>query len=118
MAECIFCMVANGEIPAKVVFDDGDIMAFDDIAPQGPVHALIIPKHHYAHMGDHVPADLMAKLFAAAPRVAEIKGIAESGYRVIVNNGRNAAQTVGHLHIHVIGGQPMAHGMVRFENVE
>jgi histidine triad (HIT) family protein len=118
MSECIFCMIANGDIPAKVVLDEGDILAFDDIAPQGPVHTLIIPKHHYSDMGDAVPAELMATIFSAVPRVAAMKGIAESGYRVIVNNGRDAAQTVGHLHVHVIGGNPMAHGMVHFVDVD
>ncbi len=116
MSDCIFCMIANGDIPAKIVLDEGDILAFDDIAPQGPVHTLIIPKHHYAHMGDSVPSEMMAALFSAVPRIAAMKGIAENGYRVIVNNGRDAAQTVGHLHVHVIGGKPMAHGMVRFES--
>ncbi|TDB39712.1 MAG: HIT domain-containing protein [Actinobacteria bacterium] len=118
MSDCIFCMIANGDIPARVVLDEGDIMAFDDIAPQGPVHTLIIPKHHYAHMGDDVPSGMMAALFSAVPRIAAMKGIAESGYRVIVNNGADAAQTVAHLHVHVIGGKPMAHGMVRFESGE
>lgn len=116
MSDCIFCMVANGDIPAKVVLDDGDILAFDDIAPQGPVHTLIIPKQHFANMGDDVPAEVMEAIFSAVPRVAAMKGVADSGYRVIVNNGRDAAQTVGHLHVHVIGGAPMAHGMVRFED--
>ena len=118
MSECIFCMIANGDIPAKVVLDEGLIMAFDDIAPQGPVHTLIIPKHHYAHMGDALPSEVTEALFSAVPRVAAMKGIADSGYRVIVNNGSDAAQTVGHLHVHVIGGKPMAHGMVRFEDTE
>jgi histidine triad (HIT) family protein len=118
MSECIFCMIANGDIPAKVVLDEGPVLAFDDIAPQGPVHTLIIPKHHYAHMGDSVPSEVTAALFSAVPRVAAIKGIDASGYRVIVNNGRDAAQTVGHLHVHVIGGKQMAHGMVRFEDTE
>lgn len=118
LSECIFCMIANGEMPARVVLDEADIMAFDDVAPQAPVHTLIIPKHHYAHMGDNVPPQTTLSLFSAVPKVAAIKGVAESGYRVIVNNGRDAAQTVGHLHVHVLGGRPMAHGMVRFGSEE
>jgi len=116
MSECIFCMVANGTIPARVVFEDETVMAFDDIAPQGPVHTLIIPKQHFDDMGDDVPAEIIAAIFAAVPRVAEMKGVAESGYRVVVNNGRDAAQSVSHLHVHVIGGAPMEHGMVRFSD--
>ncbi len=118
LSECIFCMIVNGEIPAKVVLDEDDVMAFDDVAPQAPVHTLIIPKHHYAHMADDVPPDTMLSLFSAVPKVAAIKGVAESGYRVIINNGHDAAQTVAHLHVHVLGGRPMAHGMVRFGSEE
>ncbi len=116
MSECIFCMVAKGEIPSKMVFEDDELIAFDDIAPQGPVHTLIIPKQHYANMSDNVPEELLGKLFAAVSRVAQLKGIEESGYRVIVNSGADASQTVHHLHIHVIGGKPMSHGMVNFSD--
>ena len=114
MSECIFCMIADGTIPAKVIFEDDTIMAFDDIAPQGPIHTLIIPKHHYDNMGDDVPVETLTALFSVVPLVAKAKGVDGSGYRVIVNNGRDAAQSVGHLHVHVIGGAPMQHGMVRF----
>lgn len=114
VSECIFCMIANGTIPAKVVFEDDSVLAFDDLAPQGPIHTLIIPKQHFDDMGDDVPVEAFAALFSAVPRVAKMKGVDESGYRVIVNNGRDAAQSVGHLHVHVIGGAPMQHGMVRF----
>ncbi|MBN2847482.1 MAG: HIT domain-containing protein [Coriobacteriia bacterium] len=114
MSDCVFCMVANGEIPAHVVYEDEHVVAFDDIAPQGPVHTLIVPRVHYEHLGDSVPAEVLCALAAAAPKVAELKGVAESGYRVIINTGRDAMQTVHHLHAHVIGGKPMAHGMVHF----
>jgi histidine triad (HIT) family protein len=116
VSECIFCMVADGTIPAKVVFEDDLVMAFDDIAPQGPVHTLIIPKRHFVDLGDNVPAEVLVALFAAVPRVSKLKGVDDSGYRVIINNGRDAAQTVSHLHVHVIGGAPMQHGMVRFSD--
>ncbi len=118
MSECVFCMVAAGEIPAKVVFETDDVIAFDDIAPQGPVHTLIVPREHYRDLGDGVPERVLGALLAAVPQVAESKGIAESGYRVIVNNGRDASQTVGHLHLHVIGGKRMSHGMVYFSENE
>jgi histidine triad (HIT) family protein len=114
VSECIFCQIANKEMDAAVVYEDDVVMAFDDIMPQAPVHTLIIPKEHYAHMGDAVPDEILVALFAAVPDIAEAKGVADSGYRVIVNNGGDAAQTVGHLHVHVMGGRQMAHGMVRF----
>ncbi|MDZ4063862.1 MAG: HIT domain-containing protein [Coriobacteriia bacterium] len=111
---CVFCMIAAGEMGAHKVFEDDEIIAFDDIAPQAPVHTLIIPKAHYVHIGDNVPVATIAALFGAIPKIAEMKGVASSGYRVIVNNGRDANQTVGHLHVHVLGGQSMSHGMVNF----
>lgn len=115
MEGCIFCMIASGELGSKKVYEDDTILAFDDIAPQAPVHTLIIPKNHYGHMSDPVPGDVLAHLFSAVPQVARLKGLEESGYRVIVNNGRDANQTVAHLHVHVLGGRRMSHGMVNFE---
>lgn len=111
---CIFCMIAADEMSARKVFEDEEIIAFDDIAPQAPVHTLIIPKKHFGHLGDDVPQATIGALFAAIPKIADIKGVASSGYRVIVNNGRDANQTVGHLHVHILGGQSMSHGMVNF----
>lgn len=115
MSDCVFCMIARGEIPARVVYSDDHVIAFDDIAPQAPVHTLIVPKRHYDKLGADVPSEVICALFAAVPKVAAAKGVAESGYRVIVNNGPDAMQTVGHLHVHVIGGRRMTHGMVHFE---
>ena len=114
MEDCVFCMIGAGEIEAKVVYEDEHVVAFDDIMPQGPVHTLIIPRKHFAHLGDGVPAEVIVALFEAVSRVADLKDIAGSGYRVIVNTGRDAAQTVQHLHVHVLGGAPMSHGMVSF----
>jgi histidine triad (HIT) family protein len=111
----VFCMIGRGEMNARVVYEDEEFMAFDDITPQGPVHTLIIPKTHYASLADGIPTDAMGRLLALVPRIAEIKGISESGYRVVLNTGRDASQTVGHLHLHVVGGGPMTHGMVRFD---
>jgi histidine triad (HIT) family protein len=112
---CIFCMIGDGSMEARVVYENDDVVAFDDITPQAPVHTLIIPRAHYANLGDDVPADALAALFGAVGKVAELKGVAGSGYRVIVNNGRDASQSVGHLHVHLIGGGAMSHGMVHFE---
>ncbi|WP_303202447.1 histidine triad nucleotide-binding protein [Raoultibacter timonensis] len=110
MDDCIFCKIAAGEIPATVVYEDERVLAFEDLNPQMPVHALIIPKEHYANIGDGVPDDLMGHVFNTVKKVAEIKGIADSGYRVIVNTGSDAQQTVHHLHVHVLGGAPMNSG--------
>lgn len=115
MDQCIFCMIGKGEMSARKVYEDENIVAFDDIAPQAPVHTLIIPKQHYVNMSDDVPPELLTAIFAAVPKVAETKGLSEQGYRVIINNGKDANQTVGHLHVHIMGGRPMSHGMVSFE---
>ena len=93
MEECLFCRIVRGEIPSRVVYEDDVVFAFDDIAPQAPVHTLVVPKHHYRDLGDGIPIETLGALFAAVPRVAELKGVNESGYRVIVNNGPDAGQT-------------------------
>ncbi len=115
MERCIFCMVARGDLEATKVYENDDVVAFDDIAPQAPVHTLIVPKTHYDSMSSDLPLTTMAALFEAVPHVAKIKGLEKSGYRVIVNNGMDANQTVQHLHVHVLGGKRMSHGMVNFE---
>ncbi|MBI5230635.1 MAG: histidine triad nucleotide-binding protein [Coriobacteriales bacterium] len=114
MEGCIFCKVASGEIPATFVYEDEFVVAFDDISPQAPVHTLIIPREHFEHLSDGVPEQVTMALFTAVPEVARRKGVLESGYRVIVNAGPDANQTVPHLHVHVIGGKAMSHGMVNF----
>jgi len=112
---CIFCMIAEGKVPAKKVYEDDDLLAFDDIAAQAPVHTLIIPKRHYKNMSDDVGLAAIGTIFGAVPKIAQMKGVSETGYRVIVNNGIDANQTVGHLHVHILGGRKMAHGMVEFD---
>jgi len=111
---CIFCRIANGEAGVPLVYENELVAAFDDAAPQAPVHTLVVPKAHYASLGDAVAPSVLGALLAAVPEVAKRKGIDESGYRVIVNTGRHASQTVSHLHVHVMGGRQMGHGMVRF----
>lgn len=108
--DCIFCKLANGQIPTNMVYEDDLVAAFDDANPMMPVHTLIVPKQHYAHIGDDVPAKTLAALLAAAPKVAKIKGIDETGYRVLANTGRDAGQEVLHLHLHVMGGAAMNSG--------
>jgi len=110
--ECVFCKIARGELPVRFVYEDDYVVAFDDVSPQAPVHTLVIPRDHYEHFGDGVPPTVSAALCNAVPRVAEAKGVAESGYRLIVNTGPDGGQTVSHLHVHVIGGSKLSHGMV------
>ncbi|WP_437326628.1 histidine triad nucleotide-binding protein [Sorangium sp. So ce381] len=107
---CIFCKIANKEIPSKVVFEDEHVIAFHDVNPQAPTHALVIPKRHIAGIAQATPEDeaILGRLLLAARRVAELTGIAESGFRTVVNSGANAGQTVFHIHVHVMGGRPMA----------
>jgi histidine triad (HIT) family protein len=116
MDGCIFCKIARGEVPVRVVYEDDIVLAFDDASPQSPVHTLIIPKQHFGNLGDGVPTETLCALFSTVPLVAELKGVSGSGYRVIVNNGADANQTVKHLHVHVMGGRPMSHGMVHFSD--
>ncbi|NTW28546.1 MAG: histidine triad nucleotide-binding protein [Coriobacteriia bacterium] len=113
MDDCLFCKIASGEISAKIVYEDESVIAFDDIQPQAPVHTLVIPRIHYSNLSADVPSDVICALFSAVPAVADVKGIGESGYRVIVNSGPDAMQTVNHLHVHVIGGFPMGHRMIQ-----
>lgn len=111
MAEdCIFCKITAGEIPSTKVYEDDQVLALEDLNPMMPVHTLIVPKEHHANIGDDIPDALMGHLFNTVKKVAEIKGIAESGYRVIVNTGDDACQTVHHVHVHVLGGAPMNDG--------
>jgi histidine triad (HIT) family protein len=112
--DCIFCKIASGEIPVAFVYEDEQVVAFNDAQPQAPVHVLIVPREHHSDPGDDVSPQLAAALMAAIPKVAEVAGVAGSGYRVIVNAGPDARQSVPHLHIHVMGGAPMSHGMVTF----
>jgi histidine triad (HIT) family protein len=114
MDDCIFCKIASGEIPTNAILENDEVIAFDDVSPQAPVHSLVIPKAHYVNLSDDVPASTLAALMLAVREVAQIKGVSESGYRVIINNGPDANQMVPHLHVHVIGGRSMSHGMVNF----
>jgi len=104
MDDCIFCKIASGEIPAKIVYEDDAVMAFEDVNPQTPVHTLIIPKQHYHSLSDDIPAEVLGNLFASVQTVAKIKGVDERGYRIVVNKGEDGRQTVFHLHIHILGG--------------
>jgi len=107
--ECLFCRIAAGEIPSDRVHEDDDVIAFRDIAPRAPTHVLVIPRRHIAdaHALTDDDAELLAKLFAVVRRVADAEGL-ERGYRVVTNVGPESGQTVAHLHLHLLGGRPMA----------
>ena len=107
---CLFCKIVNKEIPAKVLFEDEHLVAFSDVNPQAPTHALVIPKRHFVSLNEATPADaeLLGKLVLAAQRVARQTKISDSGWRMVVNNGAHAGQSVFHVHVHVLGGRAMA----------
>jgi histidine triad (HIT) family protein len=109
MDGCIFCRIAAKEIPASVVYEDDEMLAFDDINPKAPVHVLIIPKEHFASLNELPDGrqDLLGRLLTKARAVAEAKGIAQSGYRVVLNTARDSGQDVLHLHVHILGGRKM-----------
>lgn len=108
--DCIFCKIAAGEIPATVVYEDDAVVAFEDLDPMMPVHTLVIPRDHYDDIADGIPDATMAALMQAVGKVAALKGIRESGFRIIANAGDDACQSVHHVHVHVLGGAPMNDG--------
>lgn len=109
MSDCIFCRIVERTIPSKIVFEDDLVVAFEDVNPQAPVHVLVVPRRHVASIAELQAADagLLGHLMIAGAAIAKQKGIAESGYRAVVNTGKNGGQTVFHLHLHVLGGRPM-----------
>lgn len=108
--DCLFCKIINGEVPSKKVYEDDLVYAFEDINPMMPVHTLVIPKNHYDNIADDVDSNTSAAMIAGVQKVAEIKGIKESGFRVCVNTGKHGCQEVNHLHFHVMGGAQMDTG--------
>ena len=109
MTECLFCKIVAGEIPSTIVYQDSDVVAFRDVNPQAPVHVLVVPRKHIPGFDEVPPEDeaLVGHLGRIAARVAEMEGVAESGFRCVVNRGPDAQQSVPHLHMHVIGGRRM-----------
>ncbi|HGG60731.1 MAG TPA: histidine triad nucleotide-binding protein [Gammaproteobacteria bacterium] len=109
MTDCIFCKIASGEIPAEIVHDNDGVVVFRDLNPQAPTHLLAIPRQHIATINDLEPdhAELVGKLYLAAKAVAADEGLAERGYRTVMNCGEEAGQTVFHIHLHILGGRPM-----------
>jgi len=107
--DCLFCKIVEGTIPSRKVYEDDRIVAFHDIQPQAPVHLLVIPKKHIASMDDAgaEDAELLGEVLLAAQRVAREAGLAEDGYRIVNNCGKNAGQIVFHIHFHVLGGEKL-----------
>ena len=110
VTDCLFCKIAAGEIPAEVVADNDDCVAFRDIDPQAPTHVVVIPRRHHRDLAAVAAADpeLTARLLATMAEVAESEGLAENGYRLVFNTGSGAGQTVFHVHGHVLGGRPLS----------
>lgn len=109
MDDCLFCKIASGQIPADIIFQDDNVVAFLDVNPQAPVHFLVITRKHLLNLTDAGPNDekLLGQVALTASRLAKGEGVLESGFRTVVNNGPDAHQTVPHLHMHVLGGRQM-----------
>ncbi len=109
MSDCLFCAIVEGKIKANVVYQDDTAVAFKDIAPKAPVHILIIPRKHIVAVSDvaEQDRDLIGQIFKVAAKLADEQGIADSGYRIVVNSGADAGQSVFHLHFHLLGGRQM-----------
>lgn len=104
---CLFCRIANKQLPAKIVAESEHALAFHDIAPQAPVHVLVIPKAHYASLAGTPDGSVMAAVSELAKQVARELGVEAAGYRVVVNTGDDGGQTVHHLHAHLLAGRQM-----------
>jgi len=109
MTDCIFCKIAAGEIPSTNVYEDDQVLAFNDLNPQAPTHVLIVPKKHIATLNDveAEDAELIGQMHLAAKRLAVEAGFAEAGYRTVFNCNRDAAQSVFHIHMHLLAGRRM-----------
>ena len=113
MENCIFCKIIAGEIPSNKVYEDEDMLAFRDINPQAKAHVLVVPKTHFATLAEMSgeQSEALRRCFVKIPQIAASLGL-KDGYRLIVNQGEDAGQTVHHLHIHILGGQKMGEKMI------
>ena len=109
MAECLFCKIVRREIPGRIVFEDEQLLAFEDINPQAPTHVLVIPKRHIESLNvlEADDDDLVGAMVRRAAAIAKDRGVSTGGYRTVFNTNRDAGQTVFHIHLHLIGGRPM-----------
>ncbi len=109
MEGCIFCKIINKEIPASMVFEDEKMIAFNDINPQAPIHILLIPREHFSSLNE-IPEgkkNILSHLLLKARQIAQKKGIAEKGYRIVLNTAKDSGQEVFHIHLHLLGGRRM-----------
>lgn len=109
MSDCLFCKIVNGDIPADIVYESETALAFRDINPKAPTHVLIIPRRHVSTINDIEPDDesLVGSLFSAARSIAADEGLADDGYRVVMNCNEAAGQSVFHIHLHLLGGRTL-----------
>jgi len=107
--DCVFCRIASGELETKVAYEDDAVVAFADLSPQAPVHVLIVPKKHLASVNELGAGDrdLAGRLILTAQKLARELGVSESGYRLVINTGSEATQTIPHLHVHLLGGRAL-----------
>ena len=107
--DCIFCKIANKEIPSTLVYEDDEVVAFQDLNPEAPVHVLVVPKKHITSLNTVTLEDqqLLGHILLTISKIAEKQGIAEKGYRVVTNCGEQGGQSVPHLHFHLLGGREM-----------
>ncbi|MEO7084419.1 MAG: histidine triad nucleotide-binding protein [Gemmatimonadaceae bacterium] len=106
--DCLFCRIVRGEIPATLVLDNADCVAFRDIDPKAPTHVLVVPREHVASLNEATDVSMLGKLLLAAAEIAKNEGLAEGGYRTVINTNRDGGQTVFHLHVHLLGGRSLA----------
>ena len=109
MSDCLFCKILEGEIPADIVFENDDVLAFRDVNPEAPTHILIIPRQHISTVNDLTENHelIMGKLFSVAKIIAAREGVSDEGYRMVVNCNEKAGQTVFHIHMHLLAGRSM-----------
>jgi histidine triad (HIT) family protein len=106
-SDCLFCKIANKQLSTAILYEDATVMAFYDIEPQAPIHALIIPKTH-VHSAHEAPPEILGQVFSAASKIATQLGCRDSGYRVLSNIGQDAGQSVAHFHVHLLAGRALA----------
>jgi histidine triad (HIT) family protein len=106
MSECLFCKIVEGKVPSRKVLEDDEVFAFEDIAPRAPTHVLVVPKKHFDKIADAAEPGIVGRVLLGAARVARERGLEH--YRLVVNNGEEAGQSVFHFHVHLLGGRPMS----------
>jgi len=111
--DCIFCKIVAGKVPSEIVYQDEEVFAFRDISPQTPTHVLIVPKRHIPSLSDLSEAEspIIARMVNIASQLAKREGIADRGYRLVINNGKEGGQVVPHLHLHLLGGRRLSDTM-------